>query len=508
MGLLRVEASRSLTLRDRRDTYVQLRGVGVAYSRDVRRDDFQSLVYGSLLRRRRGGQIWALRGVDFGARSGDVVGIIGPNGAGKTTLCRVIAGLLQPDEGEVEVRGSVFSLLSLGTGFNPELSGRENARLNALTLGFSAADVRQLLPKIEDFAELGEFFDQPLKVYSSGMRARLAFSVAAMANPEILIVDEALSVGDTRFSAKAAAKMQELVQHASLVIVVSHQLEFVQKYCTRVVWMEKGRVRVAGSPVDIVDEYRASVPRSVPRVVQTVQLRETLSRSSNTPVVVAEEVGVKYPLRGGTSRESEFWPLRDVSFTVNQGDILGIIGRNGAGKTTLCRVLSGILRPDRGRLRVFGATSALLTLGTGFNHQLTGRDNIFLNGSMLGIPKARLLNVFDEIVEFAELGDFIDQPVKNYSRGMISRLGFSIAATIQPDVFIVDEALAVGDLAFYQKASAKLQELMDRAKAVIVVTHDMSFVRTVCTRAIWLHRGTVRAVGEAKAVVAAYSQSC
>lgn len=509
MGLLRLPAEQSAVPVARGGVTVEAKGVGVTYSLGTKRDDLKSLVFKTLLQRERRQTVWSLKDVDFTATSGDIVGIIGPNGAGKTTLCKVIAGLLRPDEGHIQVEGRVFSLLALGTGFHPEQSGRENAIVNAMTLGWSREEAVSFLPDIIAFAELEQFIDQPLKTYSAGMKARLAFAVAAMAQADILIIDEALSVGDVHFNAKAAAKMQELVGQARLVLVVTHSMDFVQKYCTRAVWIEKGRIRAVGSPKDMVRQYKESIPQVKPQVVRSIEFRQTEERSTSVPVVVAEGVGLNFPMhnRSGSVQQQEFWPLKDVSFTVNQGDILGIIGRNGAGKTTLCRMLSGILRPDRGRLQVNGETTALLTLGTGFNHQLTGRDNVFLNGMMLGLPKKRLIDLYDDIAAFSGIGDFINRPVKQYSRGMVSRLGFSVAAIIQPDIFLIDEALAVGDLAFYEKASTKMQELMDQAKAVIVVTHDMSFVHKVCTRAIWLENGTVTADGPAKDVAAEYQAS-
>ena len=199
--------------------------------------------------------------------------------------------------------------------------------------------------------------------------------------------------------------------------------------------------------------------------------------------------------------------LNDVTLSVNEGEIVGIIGRNGAGKSTLCRLISGILKPDRGTIFVEGQTTALLSFGAGFNIQLTGRDNVYLNGMMLGIPKKELRHIYTDIVKFSGLGHFIDQPVKKYSSGMKSKLGFSIAAMIKPDVFVIDEALSTGDIAFYEKASAKIQDLITIAKSVIVVTHNMAFVQKVCTRTIWIDGGIVKFDGSSKKAVDVYRQS-
>jgi len=453
-----------------------------------------------------------LDGLDFVGTAGEIIGILGSNGAGKSTFCKLVSGILKPDEGSIEVRGTVFSLLSLGTGFRSDLSGRENALLYALTLGWSKQEAVTSLPDIIEFAELGPWIDQPLRTYSSGMKARLAFSVAVMARPDILVIDEALGVGDAGFTTKAAEKMQELVSQARLVLVVTHQMDFVRRHCTRAIWIDQGRVRTSGAPDEVVEEYkRFTLPPKTP-ILKSVRVSKTKAIQSGAPVLSVKGIGVSFPVQTTgtwTARRSEerFWALRNVTFEVKQGDIVGIVGRNGAGKTTLCRVLGGILKPDEGSLQVSGATSALLSLGAGFNYQLTGRDNILLNGMMLGIPKAKLMELYGQIVDFSGLAGALDRPLKQYSRGMIARLAFSIASHLEPDILIVDEALAVGDSAFYERASAKMQELIDKAKAVIVVTHDLSFVQTVCTRALWLEGGTLRLDGNPSDVVAAYKET-
>ena len=170
-------------------------------------------------------------------------------------------------------------------------------------------------------------------------------------------------------------------------------------------------------------------------------------------------------------------------------------------------MISDILKPDTGSIYVNGSITALFSFGAGFNIQLSGRDNIYLNGMMLGIPKKRLESLYPDIVDFSGLSKFIDQPVKNYSSGMKSRLGFSIAAMIKPDVFIIDEALSAGDLSFYEKASAKIQELITTAKLVIIVTHNLPFVERVCTRAIWIENSSIMWDGEPKETVNKYHNS-
>jgi lipopolysaccharide transport system ATP-binding protein len=188
-------------------------------------------------------------------------------------------------------------------------------------------------------------------------------------------------------------------------------------------------------------------------------------------------------------RDKEFWALRDVSFQMNRGEALGIIGPNGSGKSTALKLLGGILRPDRGNLGVKGRLSTLIELGAGFHPDLTGRENIFLNGTILGMKRAEIAKKFDQIVEFSELEDFIDTPVKRYSSGMYARLGFSVAAHVNPEVLVIDEVLSVGDYHFQQKCFDKMREFVKKGTSLIFVSHNMTAVSTLCNRALLLRSG-------------------
>ena len=507
MGLLENRAHSDVVIQHLNEKpLIQANNLSVKFVLGNKREDLQSLTY-NILKKKKKDEYWALRDINLTCYSGEILGIIGANGAGKTTLCRVISGLLRPDIGDIRVNGDVSALLSLGTGFNNELSGEENVYLNGMMLGLSKKEINVLLPEIVEFSGLQRFIQQPLKHYSSGMRSRLGFSIAAMIEPQVLVLDETLSVGDLEFSNKAAQKMQDIVSKAKLVIVVTHQTEFVQKYCTKALWIDKGKVASFGAPENVVASYKESIA-STPQKTKIVELAETRPRAGTRDVVIVNELGLRFSLSQiNKEKDDSFWALKNVSFKVREGDILGIIGPNGAGKTTLCRVLSGILKEDKGEVHINGDITALLTFGTGFNPQLTGRDNIFLNGMMLGIRKKKLEKLYIDIVKFSGLEKFMDKPVKSYSKGMISRLGFSVAAMIKPDVFIIDEALSVGDASFYEKASYKIQEMIGKAKAVIVVTHNMGFVEKVCTRALWLEKGKITFDGDPKEVVTRYRQS-
>lgn len=211
-------------------------------------------------------------------------------------------------------------------------------------------------------------------------------------------------------------------------------------------------------------------------------------------------------LRGKIKYE-EFWALKNVSFEVARGEVVGIIGHNGAGKSTLLKVISGILKPTGGSLEVHGNVVPMLELGSGFDHDLTGRENIFLNGSILGYSEKYLKEKYEQIVEFSELGKFIDVPIRNYSSGMLMRLAFSIATVVQPEILIVDEILAVGDAAFQEKSKARMLELMSGGTTVLFVSHSLEQIREMCDRVIWLEHGQIKAIGATKEICDAYEAS-
>lgn len=200
----------------------------------------------------------------------------------------------------------------------------------------------------------------------------------------------------------------------------------------------------------------------------------------------------------------EFTALDHVSFKVKKGETLGLIGRNGAGKSTVLKIISGILKPTEGSVVSRGNVVPMLELGSGFDMDLTGRENIFLNGAILGYSEEFLLEKYDEIVDFSELGDFIGTPIRNYSSGMLARLAFSIATVVKPEILIVDEILSVGDAAFQEKSRARMMELMGGGTTVLFVSHSIEQIREMCRRVVWLEQGKVRMMGEAGEVCEAY----
>jgi lipopolysaccharide transport system ATP-binding protein len=209
--------------------------------------------------------------------------------------------------------------------------------------------------------------------------------------------------------------------------------------------------------------------------------------------------------RGRKKRSAEkFWALRDVNFDVEQGDCVGIIGRNGAGKSTLLKILSQITEPTEGEIRIRGRIASLLEVGTGFHPELTGRENTFLNGAILGMTRAEITRKFDEIAAFAEMDTFLDTPVKHYSSGMTTRLAFSVAAHLDPEILIIDEVLAVGDAAFQKKCLGRMSEVARAGRTVLFVSHNMSAVTALCTRGIYLEHGRLKAMGPIQEIAETY----
>jgi len=227
---------------------------------------------------------------------------------------------------------------------------------------------------------------------------------------------------------------------------------------------------------------------------------------SNEKVNNLKEFVIKFLKRQLSYRE--FWALKNISFEVDKGDRWGIIGLNGAGKSTLLKIVSGVMKPTEGSVEIKGKIVPLLELGAGFDPSYTGRENIFLNGAMLGLSKEFLEEKYEEIVDFSEIREFIDVPLKNYSSGMRARLGFSIATTIKPEILILDEVLSVGDAKFQEKSEKKITSLFNEGVTVLFVSHSIQQVKKICNKAIWLEKGELVMKGDAKEVCEAYEEIC
>ena len=226
---------------------------------------------GQMIGRGRVEHFWALRHLDLRVERGESLAVIGPNGAGKSTLLQVLAGIIRPSEGVVDVRGHVSGLLTLGVGFDRELTGRDNILLGGAFLGLDDALTRELLPSIIEYAELGEFIDAPLRTYSAGMRARLGFSIATAVNPDILLLDEVLATGDANFRAKSKARVIEIVAAAKAVVLVTHDMNWVTEYCNRAILIERGKMILEGRPAEVVELHRVHTEEAQARAAEAAE---------------------------------------------------------------------------------------------------------------------------------------------------------------------------------------------------------------------------------------------
>lgn len=257
-------------------------------------------------------------------------------------------------------------------------------------------------------------------------------------------------------------------------------------------------------------------------LIESEILPNQKEKTIGAPIIILQDVSVQYRVpkeRIGTFKEyairtlqrrvkfTKFLALKDVNLTVYRGEVFGIIGNNGAGKSTMLKVISRVLRPTKGRVQLYGKIAPLLELGAGFHPELTGRENVYLNGALLGYNQDEMDAVFDEIVEFSELRDFIDAPLRTYSSGMYARLGFAVATAHVPEILIVDEILSVGDEAFQKKCNDRMQNYQDQGCTVLIVSHGLAKIQDMCNRVLWLDHGQVQMIGEPAEVIAAYRRS-
>ena len=210
--------------------------------------------------------------------------------------------------------------------------------------------------------------------------------------------------------------------------------------------------------------------------------------------------------KGKNKKNNEFWALKDVNFEVEKGEVIGFVGSNGAGKSTLLKIVAGVMKPTKGSIKIYGNICPMIELGAGFDPDLTARENIYLNGAVLGYSKDFIDEKFNEIVEFSELINFLDVPVRNFSSGMVARLAFSIATIVNPEILIVDEILSVGDMAFQQKSEEKMRSMINGGTTVLYVSHSLDSIRSLCDRAIWLEHGCIKKIGKTNDICDEYEK--
>lgn len=237
--------------------------------------------------------------------------------------------------------------------------------------------------------------------------------------------------------------------------------------------------------------------------LDNVSMRFNLGREH---IVTLKELLIKKAKRQYETKE--FWALNDVSFELQKGEVMGVMGVNGSGKSTLLKIVAGVMKPTKGIVDVLGKISPMIELGAGFDVELTARENVFLNGAVLGYSKNFLEEKYDEIVDFSELGDFMNVPVRNFSSGMVARLAFSISTMVDPEILIVDEILSVGDLPFQRKSEEKMVSMINGGATVMFVSHSIEIVKKICKRAIWLDHGNVKMIGDVSQVAKEYLNFC
>ncbi|MBL8778017.1 MAG: ATP-binding cassette domain-containing protein [Acidimicrobiales bacterium] len=599
----------------------------------------------------------ALHAVDLDIAPGDSVGLIGANGAGKSTLLKLLAGVIEPSEGEVRRVGSIGSMIELGLGFHLELTGRENVRGTATILGLTPDEAEAAMPAIIEFADIADAIDTPMKHYSTGMRARLGFAVAVHVPADILLIDEVLAVGDQEFQEKCVERITEMHDAGTTLLFVSHSTWLVAAVCERVVHVRKGRVVDDGPATEVIQRYLS--PQSVeladaeqptmqfgsftlenPRLGPWDELVLTadVEVTAETPepaigmalnwATLAPEVTIarvtsplpaavrrpgRYRLRGRTSglpadsghaqvqvvlvdettqrvhgrdggeiwiegpvtreqpqmatevefaleqvtgdpdadarrqralsggdgratgplvvecrgvekryhaglrkggfraalpsevmpaeRDGEVRALDGVDLDVRRGECLGIIGPNGSGKSTILKCIAGVTAPTAGEVITRGRLVSMLELGIGFHDALTGEENLRETAGLLDLSRADLEDAMDAIVAFADIGDALRAPVKQYSSGMRTRLGFALAINARPDLLLIDEVLAVGDRAFQKQAINAVRALVEAGASAAFVSHDLELVEEICDRVVRLDAGRVVDEGPAAEVV-------
>ena len=477
--------------------------------------------------------------VSLGVDEGDRIGIVGRNGDGKSTLLSVMAGMLEPDEGRVLRNGAVrvgvlgqFDKLSdddtverAVVGDIPEYEWAGDARIRDIIAGL-ASDIP---------------WDAKVGTLSGGQRRRVDLVRLLIGDWDILALDEPTNHLDVRAITWLANHLKNRWRAGQgALLVVTHDRWFLDEVCTRMwevhdrvvepfeggfsayilqrverdrlaalaeekrqnalrrelAWLARGPKARGTKPKFRVDAAHELIA-DVPPLRNELELKRMAMARLGKQVVELKNVTVRF--------DGKPAPVLDgVDWIIGPGDRYGIVGANGVGKTTLLKVISGVFKPTAGNVVVHGSIAPLIELGAGFDMDLTARENIYLNGTVLGLTPKYIDEKFDEIVDFSELREFLDVPLKNYSSGMVARIAFAIATITKPDVLIADEILSVGDFMFQEKCEERMRQLMSGGTTVLLVSHSIGQIERMCDHVTWLEKGRVKMQGEAAEVCAAY----
>jgi len=394
-------------------------------------------------------EFWALKNVSFEVQKGDKVGIVGLNGAGKSTLLKLISGVMKPTEGLLETKGRISPLLELGGGFDPNYTGRENIFLNGALLGYSKSFLESKYDEIVEFSEIGDFIDVPLKNYSTGMMMRLGFSIATVVEPEILILDEVLAVGDVKFQEKSENRLKSFLEKDVTVLLVSHATKKIRDLCNKAIWLEKGRLIMQGTAEEVCDAYEKS----------TKSDKKNAKSDFNKPGITNSQ-----------------------DLQVKKGEILGLLGVSGTDKINSENPINGFLKSNNGRIlindkeikkfndRHIGVCPKEL----GLWDNLTCRENINLMGKMYKVSKNLLKPRVERLLYDLFLIDEADTVASKLSNGMKRRLNLALTLVHEPEIIVIDEPSIGLDPQSGIIILNYIQSLRDLdGKTVILITHDI-----------------------------------
>ena len=476
--------------------------------------------------------------------------LCGPSGCGKSTLLRQLKPALAPHgvrQGRILFRDAPLEQVDQRTqaariGFvqqSPENQIVTDKVWHELafgleSLGTDTPTIRRRVAEMAAFFGIEDWFYRDVAELSGGQKQLLNLASVMAMQPDVLILDEPTSQLDPIAASDFLAVLGKINRElGTAVVLTEHRLEEAFPLATAVAVMDRGRLLCTGTPQQVGRQLKtlghgmflampaamriwASVDTEAPCPVTVREGRDFLRRYAaerplgplpreeahprREPVITARGVWFRYEPDSPDV-------VKGLDLTLGRGEFLALLGGNGAGKSTLLKVISGILKPTRGTVHVHGNIVPMLELGSGFDMELTGRENIYLNGAILGYSESFLKEKYDEIVAFSELGDFIEMPLRSYSSGMITRLAFSIATIVKPDVLIVDEILSVGDAAFQKKSEARMRELMNGGTTVLLVSHSAEQIESLCSRALWLQKGGLVQIGPAYEVCRAYAEA-
>ena len=452
-------------------------------------------------------KVEVLKNINIEIKKGEVHAIIGANGAGKSTLMKIICGVHEANSGELIYKGKIekfktpleaqekgisiiyqeLSLVSTLKNYENLFVGNEIKKYGIFT------DDTEMIRRFRELCKRLNFDIDPMEMTRnmSISKQQMIEILKVVANDsDIIIMDEPTTSLSEKEKKSLFDIIRKLKEAGKTVIYISHMLEEVFSVCDRISILRDGEFIATKNVLELTKDKVVELMTG--KAVKRGSIREKRDNKNET---VLEVKGLEYKNI-----------LKDVSFQVKRGETVGIIGTNGSGKSTILKIITGVLNPTQGEVQVNGRISALLELGAGFNMEYSGLENVYLNGTMIGFTREEIDKKLDDILAFADIGDFIHQPVKTYSSGMFVRLAFAVAINIEPEILIVDEALSVGDVFFQAKCYKKFEDFKKMGKTILFVSHDLGSISKYCDRVVLLDKGVKRQEGNPKEIVNLYKK--